>query len=501
MSRLLEQMKQLTAKMVGSVRVRVTGTALIAVGCALGVSFMLVDAGMQHYRQRVLTAIANEQAKVVIALNPNLTAPLVLPVDPTIDSGLVQVIRDGRVIGASRLLRRFPPLWSPGDSKVMRTSETLGVLARDVRSVAVPVGRGGSQGVVVVVTSLEQYDHSVAYVRRLLEIGTPMLLVVVGVISWLVVGRALRPIELMRREVDEVASVRSTHRVRDPANDDEVGRLARTLNSMLDRITASTERERRFVSDASHELRSPIANIRTELEVALRHPGLTDWSQVATEVLGQNDRMEDLVEGLLILARSDEGSLPGGSEAVDLSEVVRSVLRSVPSDDGAGPQVRVDLEPAPVSIPAVYLERMVANLVANARRFAGSALEVSVRPLAGQAVLRVIDDGPGVPEADRNRIFERFVRLDEARDRGEGGFGLGLAIVADLSRFYGGRIDVTSADPGAEFVLRLPLAAEEPQQPQQPPESHQTHELPGGPGPAVPIPTPGEAQAVGIPAT
>ena len=495
-------MRRLIAALLGSVRVRVTATALIAVGAALAVSFVLVDTGMQHYRQRVLMATAAEQARVVLALNPDLTAPLVLPVDPSIDSGLVQVLRNGRVIGASGPLRHFPPLWYPGDSNVMPTSEVLGVLARDVRTVAVPVGRGNTRGVVVVVTSLEQYDHSVAYVRRLLEIGTPMLLVVVGLISWLVVGRALRPIELMRREVDEVASVRSTHRVAEPANDDEVGRLARTLNSMLDRMSASTERERRFVSDASHELRSPIANIRTELEVALHHPEVADWGQVATEVLGQNDRMEQLVAGLLLLARSDEGSLPGASEPVDLSEVTRSVLGSGPAGAaaGVGPEIRLEAEPAFVAIPAIYLERMVANLVANARRFATSEVRVSVRQDAGQVVLRVADDGPGVPEAHRGRIFERFVRLDEARDRGEGGFGLGLAIVADLSRFYGGRIVLRSADPGAEFVLYLPSAGQvAPATGQAAPATGQGVPETGAEQDAVPAAGPG--QAVRISAT
>ncbi len=482
-------MRRLAGRLLGSVRVRVTATALIAVACALAVSFALVDAGMQHYRRRVLLATAAEQARVVEALNPDLTAPLVLPVNPSIDSGLVQVLRDGRVIGASRPLRHFPPLWYPGDSTVMPTSEILGDLARDVRAVAVPVGKGRAQGVVVVVTSLEQYDHSVAYVRQLLEAGTPMLLAVVGIITWLVVGRALRPIEAMRREVDEVVTVRSAHRVIEPSHDDEVGRLARTLNSMLDRISASTERERRFVSDASHELRSPIANIRTELEVALHHPDAADWRQVAGEVLNQNDRMERLVSGLLLLARSDEGSLPAAAEPVDLAEVVRSV---VPAADDA-PRVRVDARSAPVAIPAVYLERMVANLVDNARRFAATTVTVSVRPVGGEAVLRVRDDGPGVPEAGRDRIFERFVRLDEARDRGEGGFGLGLAIVADLSRFYGGRIEVLSTGPGAEFVLHLPAAgpAPTPQAPTGP------GDRPGG-GPAAPT-APG--QAVRIPAT
>ncbi len=495
-------MNRLARRVLGSVRVRVTATALVAVACALIVSFALVDAGMRHYRGRVLQATADEQAREVLALNPELATPLVLPTDPSIESGLVQVLRGGKVIGASRPLHRLPPLWDPGDPPIVAAPGVLGSLARDVRAVAVPVSNNGVKGVVVVVMSLQQYDHSVAYVRRLLEIGTPMLIVMVAGISWLIVGRALRPIEMMRREVAEVATVRSGHRVAEPANDDEVGRLARTLNSMLDRIQASSERERRFVSDASHELRSPIANIRTELEVALHHPGVADWPLVASEVLNQNERMEQLVAGLLLLARSDEGSLPAVADPVDLAEVARQAVESV---GGTSPLVTVDVAPAPVAVPVVYLERMVYNLLDNARRFATSRVAVTVGTDAAGVVLEVADDGPGVPEADRHRIFERFVRLDEARHRGDGGFGLGLAIVADLSRFYGGSIKVAPNRPGARFVLRLPAAGSTPS------PGAGGASGPGGDGTAAPAETsapggpsgPGvtAGQAVRIPAT
>ena len=475
-------MNHLAHRILGSVRVRVTATALVAVACALIVSFALVDAGMRHYRGRVLQATAYEQAREVLALNPQLATPLVLPTDPSIESGLVQVLRGGRVIGESRPLHRLPALWDPGDPPIVPAPGVLGQLAKDVRAVAVPVSNHGAKGTVVVVMSLQQYDHSVAYVRRLLEIGTPMLIALVGGISWLIVGRALRPIEMMRREVAEVATVSSGHRVAEPANDDEVGRLARTLNSMLDRIQSASERERRFVSDASHELRSPIANIRTELEVALHHPGAADWPLVASEVLNQNERMEQLVSGLLLLARSDEGSLPAVADPVDLAAVVRQAVAGL--DPVGPPSVRLAAAPAPVAVPAVYLERMVYNLLDNARRFAATTVSVRVGTDAAGAFFAVADDGPGVPETERHRVFERFVRLDEARDRGYGGFGLGLAIVADLSRFYGGSIRVEPAGPGAEFILRLPAAGLGPPA---------VHPRDGG--------ADGAAQAVRIPAT
>jgi signal transduction histidine kinase len=309
---------------------------------------------------------------------------------------------------------------------------------------------------VAVVVSLDQYDRSVTSVRRLLEVGLPILLAVVGLICWWMVGRALRRIEALRREVAEIATGPGEHRVAVPATDDEVGRLARTLNSMLDRMEHLSARERRFVADASHELRSPIANIRTAVEVALHRPETADWERVAGEVLTEDGRMGRLVEELLLLARSDEGCLLTASEGHDVLAVARHVVCS--GDYTGSPQVEVSGSPAHVNIPGAYLERIIANLVDNARRFAASHVDVLVDHHDRMAILEVRDDGPGVPEAAQGRIFERFVRLDEARDREHGGFGLGLAIVADLCRAYGGNIEVADANPGAAFTVSFPLS-------------------------------------------
>lgn len=447
----------LVRRLLASVRVRVTAAALLAVACALGVSAAIVETSLSHDRQHVLMETAQEQANEVTQLNPLLTKPLELPPKPTLESGLVQVVRaDGSLVDESRQLGKLPPQWLPGDPEVQHTSFVYAGQAADVHVVSVPVIVNKKHlGNVVVITSLDQYDRSLAYVQRLLEVGMPILLVVVGLIAWEVVGRALRPIEFMRREVTEIATIPGSHRVPEPATKDEVGRLARTLNSMLDRIDASSARERRFVSDASHELRSPIANIRTELEVAMHHPERADWPSVAREVLAQNDRMGHLVQELLLLARSDEGGLQPTTEVTDLGSVAESVVGAI---DGDRPPVLVHATAAPVAVPVVYVERIVANLVDNARRYAVDHVEVSVARQGRHAVLRVADDGPGIPEEDRGRIFERFVRLDEARDRGDGGFGLGLAIVADLCRAYGGTVEISDAGPGAAFTLRFPLA-------------------------------------------
>jgi signal transduction histidine kinase len=459
-------------RLAASVRVRVTATAMLVVVAALAVAALATNDVLNHDRSTVLMDTARQDASNVLSLNPKLSPPLLLPSGATPESGLIQVLRHGRVIAASRILRHLPALWRPGDPLVSPAGELVEGIARDIQVVSVPVGPPGLGGQVVVVVSMQQFDHTVSDVRALLAVGAPVLLLLVGVVCWLMVGRSLRPIERMRLEVAGFQAGRggaALHRVPEPDNDDEVGRLARTLNSMLDRIEASSARERRFVADASHELRSPIANVRTELEVALRHPVVADWPLVASEVLEQNQRMERLVASLLLLARSDEGSLIEAPEPVDLAAVAAAVVSDLPP---GGPRVELRVAPALVRVPAVYAERMVANLVENAIRFAESKVLVRIDPAPlgsepGRVVLSVTDDGPGVPSADRQRIFERFVRLDAARDRGEGGFGLGLAIVADLSRFYGGTIRVEEAGVGSAgvgpgrgacFVLELPPA-------------------------------------------
>jgi signal transduction histidine kinase len=252
-------------------------------------------------------------------------------------------------------------------------------------------------------------------------------------------------------------------RVPEPPTGDEVARLARTLNEMLDRLGEADERQRRFVADASHELRTPLANIRTAMEVANRHPGRANWPAVAADVLVQDGRMERLVSDLLVLARSDAGHVTPRRKDCDLADIVRAELdRTLP------PGVRLEagaLTPSMVSGDPDQLARIVANLVDNALRHAASRVAVSLTPAGRWVELTVRDDGPGIPPADRQRVFERFVRLDQHRSRAEGrstegrgagGAGLGLAIVAELTAAHGGSVRIGGA-PGAVLTVRLPL--------------------------------------------
>lgn len=305
----------------------------------------------------------------------------------------------------------------------------------------------------------DQMHSAVDLVTWLVAGGVPLLVLVAGGFTYLFAGRALRPVENMRARVAGMGDKDLSQRVEEPAARDEVGRLARTMNQMLGRIESSQATQRRFVADASHELRSPLATVSTGLE--LLGSGMPEASadRATVDVLrGEASRLTGLVENLLFLARADERGIAPRREEVDLDEIA-DAERERPSAETAV-AVRVTSEPVRVVGDRGQLVRVLRNLVDNAKRHASSTVAVSVRAEGDTAVIEVDDDGNGVPEADRARVFERFVRLDEARSRGDGGSGLGLAIVAELVAAHGGTVEATSSPElgGARFRVTVPAA-------------------------------------------
>ncbi|WP_425829481.1 sensor histidine kinase [Streptomyces fractus] len=299
--------------------------------------------------------------------------------------------------------------------------------------------------------SLEAEQSAVSTALTSMLIGFPVLLVIVGGVTYLVTRRALRPVEGIRAEMAAItASQDLGRRVPEPDTHDEVARLAGTTNETLAALEASVDRQRRFVADASHELRSPIASLRTQLEVGAAHPELLDVDGAVEDTV----RLQELAADLLLLARLDAGERPGGAE-VDLGALVREEL-SQRTGDRVPVAVEVSAVPQ-VSGSRGQLARVLANLVDNAQRHARAGVRVAVRAQDGRVVLTVADDGEGVPEGERERIFERFVRLDDARTRDGGGAGLGLAIARDVAERHGGSLTVRSApEGGALFELALP---------------------------------------------
>lgn len=304
-------------------------------------------------------------------------------------------------------------------------------------------------------TSLEDSQATLGQVTRSMLIGLPFLLAVVAAVTWLVTRRALRPVESIRAEMAEIThSGDLARRVPEPASRDEIARLARTTNATLAALERSVERQHRFVADASHELRSPIASLRTQMEVADRHPELLNTADLLHEVV----RLQHLAADLLLLARLDAGERPADA-LVDLAALVREEVAQRASTDHVTPAVTVDDAGPEVKGSRSQLSRVLGNLLDNAQRHAASAVTVTVGAVGDAVLLSVVDDGHGVAPADRERVFERFVRLDEARGRDEGGAGLGLAIARDVVQRHGGALTLTDAPGGgALFQVRLPRA-------------------------------------------
>lgn len=306
----------------------------------------------------------------------------------------------------------------------------------------------------VAATPLDDVQAGLTELTQALAVAIPVLVALIAAMAWVLVGRALRPVHAITDQADRITAANLHERVPMPGGDDEITHLARTMNAMLGRLEASTTRQRRFVSDASHELRSPVAAIRTEVEVALLHPDRADWAVVARNVLAEDERLDRIVTDLLLLARLDED--PGRARPtveVDLDELVRAEAartRRLPVD-------LTGVRPAKVPGRPEELARLVGHLLDNAARHGRHQVAVAVVPDGRRVVLTVDDDGAGIPPARRAEVFARFGRLEEARARDTGGAGLGLAVVRRIVQAHGGQVHVDEAPlGGARVVVELP---------------------------------------------
>lgn len=444
----------------GGVRLRTAAAATLVVALvvpAASIAFVLLH---RHQLESSLTTVARQQASDVTERVGREGAAVDL-LGGGGDQSLVQVIDgEGEVAAASASIDGEPPIMdletAPGEVRVTSSAglpigegDTFVVVAQGVASPDGPM-------VVLAAQSLESVQESTDVVVKLLLVGYPLILVAVALASYWLTGRALAPVEAIR---SRVASIEGTSdlaaRVPLPPGRDEIARLGRTMNSMLARLEVSAEAQRRFVGDASHELRSPLATIRAAHEIHALHPGVTDAAQVSDEVLAELDRVDRLVADLLLLARADEHGLALVTREVDLDDLLGAeaarVRRSgVPDVVLTAPPVRVLGDPD-------HLARMLRNLGENAARHARRRVVMSLHATSTSAVITVTDDGPGVPVTDRARVFERFVRLDESRARDGGGSGLGLPIARQIARAHGG--DLTLGDGNdCTFTVTVPLA-------------------------------------------
>ncbi|GAA4254756.1 HAMP domain-containing sensor histidine kinase [Dactylosporangium darangshiense] len=325
----------------------------------------------------------------------------------------------------------------PGDRAVQ--PDTLRVTARQA-----PDGK-----IILVGVPLGDYHRSLALLNQALWVTYPALVVVLVAIAWRVVGAALSPVDRMRLGAERITGAATDERLPVPPSSDEIQRLAITLNHMLDRLAVSRARQRSFIADAAHELRSPLASIRIQIEVAQK---LGDWAAVSDDVIADLDRLTRLVDDLLLLARADASDQRRiALEPVELHTMLTSLAKrydTVTVEPGESMWTEGDPD---------ALLRIVLNLVDNAVRHARNRVVLAVSPEGqSEVLLTVTDDGEGIPAPLRERVFDRFARLDDGRASDAGGSGLGLAIVRELVRRHGGTVRLTDGRPGVRAEVRLP---------------------------------------------
>ncbi|MDF3337603.1 HAMP domain-containing sensor histidine kinase [Mycolicibacterium septicum] len=326
----------------------------------------------------------------------------------------------------------------------------------DLRIIGREVDTPRGRYTVLVAGSSELAETTVQTVALLLCASAPLVVAVAAVVTYLLVKRSLRSVDAMRARVAEISTSDLAERVPRADSHDEIAALADTMNAMLARLESGHTAQRQFVGDASHELRSPLATIISALDVAHVHPELLDQELLDTTLMPEAQRMQALIDDLLLLARADERGMRLRVEDLDLGPVIEAEADRLRRDTRLA--VHTAVAETRLAGDAQALSRVLRNLTNNAARHAKSRIDISLREQDGIAVLTISDDGPGIPEADRLRVFDRFVRLDSDRSRDGGGTGLGLAIVAEIVAAHGGTVAMTDRPGGGTVVrVRLPI--------------------------------------------
>jgi two-component system, OmpR family, sensor kinase len=432
------------------IRIRLTlpfAVAMALVLAALGAFvYVRVSSTLLHTTDGNLFAQATEAT-----LRIDKSRPL-LPRDGGSGVSFAQVLgREGAVLdseptGLVPLLLPAQAASVAGGGSLRRTVTITGRSGR-WRVLAVPLPRGSSRNVLVLASSLGVSDESLERLRKELLLGCPLALLLATIAGYLLAGAALRPVEEMRRKASAISAATPGSRLPVPEARDEVSRLAETLNEMLDRLETAFEHERRFVADASHELRTPLALLRTELELALRHPrSRVELEEALRSAAEETERLTVLAADLLVIAHADQRTLPISPEPVTARGLLTAVAdRFSARAEELGRSIDVDLSEA-VTFEADprRMEQAVGNLVDNALVHGAGTVTLSAARRGDRIELHVVDEGSGFPPEFAERAFERFSRADEARPRS--GSGLGLAIVQTIAHAHGGSAGVSGSD-------------------------------------------------------
>ncbi|GAA0971776.1 HAMP domain-containing sensor histidine kinase [Acrocarpospora macrocephala] len=444
-----------------SIRGRLT---LLSVVCAL-VILIPMAAVMSTVISQMFADVAwhdtQQQAILIAAAIRGGSLPhVVTPTVPGVD--LVQVVApDGRVLAASPAARNKPPISvaRPAPNDPLLDLQTCSNAEPGcLRYSALRVDPRADSPIVLAARRTST-TLSTGFVDAIVAAQATVLVSCVAGLTWAVTGRILQPVNAIRSELAKITFSDLSHRIAEPAGDDEICRLIRTLNQTLLRLETATHQQRRFVADASHELRTPVAGLRVKLEEAQMHPRDIDVNGLVEHTLNDVLRLQAILADMLMLA-SLESSAERKRQRVDLAALTRAELKG----RAHTPPIRSSLEDG-VTVAGVpsQLSRMLTNLLDNAQRHARHVVDIEVHRDSDSALVTVCDDGPGIAEADRERIFERFTRLDTARSRGHGGTGLGLAIVSDVVHAHAGTILVgESVHGGSRFDVRFPLLTDAP---------------------------------------
>ncbi|MEW9533403.1 sensor histidine kinase [Microbispora sp. NPDC049125] len=432
----------------------VIASVVMSLLCAIAAIFVLITVRgtAERYKTEQIAATA---ARIAYQVKRDRIAPVLL--DET-DADVQVIDPHGRIVSRSAAILTRPRMAafrpvesSPQASKIL------------CHSLAFP-----GRCMIVVAFRIEQPDglwtiyaaddevpwHVGAPLPAAILTGSALLIGLTAVGTYETVRKALAPVDAITDKLADITATDLSQRVPVPKFRDEIRRLAETANQTLNRAEMAVERQRRFASDASHDLRSPLTAMRTEIEEALLHPAQADWPARGQALLDSLDRLQALVTDLLQLARLDAGA-PPKLERVDLGELAAHELDrrqrkvDVVRDLGGGAVVVGD---------RLALARLLNNLLDNGERHAVSTLKVTAYAKAGEGVLEVVDDGAGVPPDKRELVFQRFTRLDAARSKDAGGTGLGLPIARQIAQSSGGTLTIEDSPKGARFVLRLPLA-------------------------------------------
>ena len=433
----------------GTVRARVTVVAGLALTAAVVLGLVVMyrlqlhsaDATIQGQQRTYVTQI--EQSAADWSSSRTLRPS---GLDPAAQAQVLA--SDGTVLAATPNWARRPALYTlaPGSTTPVRTPAGDRILPDDLSAYGEHATAGGQPVAIITTTRTYLQSQIKQTFAWLLVIGVPVLLVLAGGTVWLVTGRALRPVEQIRGAVTAITSAGLSQRVPEPGTGDEIGRLARTMNDMLARLEDAAARQRRFVADASHELRSPLTAIRTGLEVGLAHPDRAPWPQIARRAVRQAQRLEQLIAQLLVLAKADAYQLAARRQPVDLAALLADLRAATPA-----PGISIELSVPPGTTTAGNpedLSRMFRNLLDNAVRYARRRVLITAATGPDGTIVEIADDGPGIPASERERVFGRFVRLDASREQASGSAGLGLAIAREIASAHGATIVLTEAAGG-----------------------------------------------------